>query len=229
VSPPTSWWSRLTAFFAQPIVLKTAFASGMVILLFGGAVLTFEWMRVRETSKQLAAERSLLEQENQQLDRQVTDAQSNARQLNDELRNQKAAIDKLNQELENAKQQLAQRLEPLGTPVVKLLTLFAGSGRGVNDGNELEVSSAKTIVKLNLVLDTDEYPIYRVSIMSADGYTPISWPRVRTHGPNSQRSLSIEFPASKLRAGDYAVNVSGRTQSGSYEPVADYRFRLAKR
>ena len=230
VNPDPTWWSKLRAFFATPVALQRAFAFSIVILSLGGAVLTLQWMRLRETSQQLAYERSLREQEKQQLNNQVTDAQANARQLSDELRNQQAAIDKLNQELENAKQQLAQRLEPPGTAAVKLLTLFAGSGRGVNDGNALEISSEKTIVKLNLILDTDEeYATYRVSIMSADGRTPISRSRVRAHGPNSQRSLTIEFPSSKLRPGDYAVNVRGRTPSGAYDPVADYRFRLVKK
>jgi len=226
-SQKVSWWNRFINRFAFPAAVKTALASGVVIVVLGGV--SFQWMRLREQSKQLAAERSVLEQQKRRLEQQIAEVQSNAQQIKLELENRKADLEKLNQELESTKQKLAQAQQAPGAPIFATLTLFASSARSVNDGEQLVISSPNTIAKLNLILDADEHSTYRVSIGSADGRTPILRQGLKASGPASERTVSLQFPASKLQPADYAVNVSGRTPSGSYEPLADYRFRLVKK
>ena len=222
---------RLRDLFVRPALLATASAS--LVALVAMSFLSVEWVAQRNESQRLLAERSKLEQQQQQLKQRIQEEDSKAQQLNDQVKNQKQELEKakrdlekVTQELEATKQQLAQR--PLEIPSVAAISLLPGSSRGGSE-QELTVKPSEKLVKLDLGLDSDDYPKYRVSIMSADGRQPIVQAGLRAHGPTSSRVVSLKFPKSRLGAGDYVVSVSGLSSAGGYDPVADYRFRLIKK
>jgi hypothetical protein len=224
------WWSALFAtLFNQGPALKTAVAVGVVIVVLGVPALIVQWVQLRNESQRVAAERSELERRQKDLERQIADLKSNSHQLSAEVQQEKAAKEKLNQELQILKEQLAQQRPQLGLPQIASAVLLSGLSRSPTDDTELVVHPQQTIIKLELVLDFDEYSTYGVSIQSADGRELVSRKGRPPHGPASQRSISVQFSSRILPEGTYVVKVSGLTSSGNYEPVSGYRLRLLKK
>jgi hypothetical protein len=224
-----SWWN---AFFTTLLnggpALKAGVVTGALIVVLGGSALMVEWVRVRSESQHIAAERLKLEQRQKDLEQQIADLKSNTNQLSATVQQETAANEKLKQELQNVKEQLAQRTQP-GLPQIVSAVLLSGLSRSQAEDTELVVQPQHALIKLDLVLDLDEYSTYGVSIQSADDRELVSRKGLRARGPASQRTISVEFPSRILREGTYVVKVTGRTSSGTYEPVSGYRFRLSKR
>jgi len=225
-----SWWN---AFFATLLnggpALKTAVAIGAVIVVLGVPFLTVQWMRNRSESQRVAAERSELEQRQKDLEREIAELKSNTSQLSVEVQQEKAAKEHLSQELQSLKERLAQPRPQLDPPQTAFAVLLSGLSRSPTDDTELIVHPRQTLIKLELVLDLDEYSTYDISIQSANGRELVSRKGRRARGPAAQRTISVEFSSRILPEGTYVVKVSGHTSSGNYEPVSGYRFRLAKR
>ena len=226
VTPAVSkpWWAGFGNLFARPARLATA--AGAVVILLVMPFLTVQWMWQRRESQRLLAQRAQLEQQQHDLEQKIRDAESKAQNLNGRVEEQQQDLGKLTQELEAAKQKLAQLQRPLDQQVASITLLSSLSRSG--GAQELTLKPSDTQVRLNLALDSDNYPRYRVSIKSADDRTPIRLSGLRPHGPASARILSLKFRSRTLPAGDYVVTVSGLSSDGSYERVADYGLRLIK-
>jgi type II secretory pathway pseudopilin PulG len=226
--PTPSWWASIKAFFSGPAVLKTALATVLVLVVVGAVFFTVERGRLLQESQQLAQQRSSLEEQRQQLRREINEAQLESQSLTTELQNQKQTVDQLKQQLEATEQQLAQIKPQTRSVLPASISLFPAGLRGSGDIEILTVQPDQDRIRLELNLDNDEYPTYRVSIEPANNRGP-NLPPVRAYGPPSQRRISVQFRSNQLNAGDYVVKVNGRTPSGDYEPVTSYRFRLLKK
>lgn len=225
-----SWWN---AFFATLLnggpVLKTAVAAGVVIVVLGVPFLSGEWMRLRSESQRVAAERSELERRQKDLEREIAELKSNTSQLSVEVQQEKAAKEHLTQELQILKDRLAQSRTQLDLPQTAFAVLLSGLSRSPADDTELVVRPQQTLIKLELVLDLDEYSTYDISIQAADGRELVSRKGRRARGPAAQRTIPVEFSSRILPEGTYVVKLTGHTSSGTSEPVSGYRFRLSKR
>ena len=184
-------------------------------------------MQLRNESQRLAAERLQLEQKQKDLERRVADLTSNTDQLSTQLQQEKAEAAKLNQKLQEARDQLAQSRRLDGSEIASIV-LLSGLSRSPADAPELVVSSRDAVIRLELVLDFDEFPRYDAAIQSADDRELVSRKGLRAHGPASQRAIVMEVPARRLPEGNYVVKISGRS-SRNNEPVAGYCFRLLKK
>jgi hypothetical protein len=200
-----------------------------VVVVFGVPFATVKWMRLRSESQRVAAERSELERRQKDLEREIADLKSNTSQLSVEVQQEKAAKEQLSQELRILKYRLAQTRTQQDLPQTALAVLLSGLSRSPADDIELVVHSQQTSIKLDLVLDLDEYSTYDISIQSADGRELVSRKGRRARGPAAQRTISVEFSSRILPEGTYVVKVTGHTSSGTSEPVSGYRFRLSKR
>ena len=228
-SPRSSWLTALFALFSQGSALRVAAVTAVVVVVPGVFVLIFGWMQLRNESQRLAAERLQLEQKQKDLERRVADLTANTDHLSTQLQQEKAEAEKLNQQLQEAREQLAQSRRQLGVPEIASIVLLSGLSRSPADAPELVVSSREALIRLELVLDFDEFARYDATIQSADDRELVSRKGLRARGPASQRTIVMEFPARRLPEGNYVVKISGRSSSGSNEPVAGYRFRLLKK
>lgn len=222
-------WSALFAsLFNQHPALKAAAAASVLVVVLGIAGLMVERVRLRSEAQRVAAERSEWQRKQKDLEREITGLRSNTNQLAAELQQEKKEKDKLSHELQSTKDRLAQS-RPVNAPEIATIVLLSGLSRSPTEDPDLIVQPQQTVIKLELVLDFDEYSTYEVSIQSADGGELVSRKGRRPHGPASQRSILMEFSSRILPAGTYVVKVSGLTSSGNYEQVSGYRFRLSKK
>ena len=108
-------------------------------------------------------------------------------------------------------------------------SLTAGSTRG-GLGNELKLRPKVKFISLRLNLETEaSYPEYRASFETAEGRTVKS---VNSVKPSQANAASIVLPgirAVDLPPGDYILSLSGKRADGTFENVAHYSFRIARK
>ena len=209
------WKSIISSCFQLPGA-GFAFAS-LAVLLLGGVVFV-DWLRLRESSRQLNLERAELQRQNRALASQV---ESEKQQLNDEKKNAEALNAKLQQALENQ-----ERSAPLG--LMPPLLLFAGSSRSSGGGNDLVLSSKPETVRLLLALETDEYSQYNAEVRKGVG-GPIVYRKshLKPTTNKSTKVIDLRFPSVLLIPHDYTVNVNGvKEPPAAPELVGSYNFRV---
>jgi hypothetical protein len=223
-SSEAGWFqSRLKSYFGFQPAFQFALASIAALALTASLVLGLNWWRTRSNSRQLFAERSMLEQQKQQLEQQLASQKSRTDQLDVEVQNARKTNEQLNQELKETKDQLSNTQSMF--PIVSAFTLIPGATRGGNS-RELLLSSRVREIQLRLALDRDDYASYQVVIKSANGDLWSSR-NLRAVGPPSARVISVRVPSSKLPPGEYNVSVSGRSPTDN-QFVANYPFRVKK-
>ena len=224
---PARWREFFAPFFTDPRRLATA--TMVLLVLVGAGVITSAWLRSREELRRLNAERAQLEQTQRTLSEKVRQLEADASRLNSEVQTANGERDRVNQELAKTEEELANVRRQSGTLPAIPATLFPGPSRSTGGEPDLTIPRKPSIVRLNLVLDNDQYPRYSVSVESPDRRVVYAPKNLSAKGPPSQRSIALQLPSSKLTASEYAVTVSGLTPSGTYVPVFSYSLRVSKR
>ena len=210
--------------FAHPSpVFRSVVVAGF--FLAAGIIPALLWMRQRDQNR-LNLERAAIEQQKQQLAQQLTEQQVKTNQLATELQTSKAEEDRLQQELQATKDELARTAEQRAA--IPSFFLFSNAARGPGQSAVLRVPSIASTIQLKLVLESDKYPSYQATISSPIGII-LSKANLKTRRSGQTRTIILDVPSQRLSMGDYAVSVSGRTPSGTYESVADYSVRVTKK
>ena len=221
-----SWWQNLFVFsWAPNAALGSAVAVGLLLIVLGTPA-AFVWLRLRD-ERRLAAERAVIEQQRQQLERRLSEQQAKTNQAETDLQNSKAEEERLQQELEAAKEQLARTFPQ--TTALASITLFATSSRGPGSRNVLTVPSTASTIQLKVVLDSDDYASYQATIKAPDDRVILDKAGLRPRPSGQARIIVWQFSSRLLSPGQYVVSVSGLTPSGTYEPVAEYPVRVTKK
>ena len=214
---PVSWWSSLIAFFSTPQRLGGAFA--VLAVVIAGGFLFADWLRLRDESRRLIAERAELQRQYNSLEGQL---QTEKRQMNDERQSVEALGTRLDEALNNL---------PDRSDAVALLTplfLFPGGSRGSGGSNDVILPSRLSIVRLQLALESNDYPHYTAVVSRAEG--PVAFRKTNLK-PATKQSLAVidlRFPSTVLTNGDYIVNVDG-VRPGNSSFVATYNFRAVSK
>ena len=85
------------------------------------------------------------------------------------------------------------------------------------------------IVRLHLLLETDDHQQYQVSVETPEGRAVFSRAELRAVSLKERRVVSFALPASALKPGDYILRLSGGDQGATGESVAEYPFRAARK
>ena len=224
VRPSSPWYNFI---FGQSVPgqrsLRFAFAASL-ILLIAALVLTVSWFKLRETNRNLTAERTRIEKEKAdlllQLDSQKSRMQEFASELQTEV-NERQSQEKLVEELQ-AKSNL-----PKGSTA--FIALVSGGVRGGSGANRLVINTNTTLVKLSMNLGPVEYPMYGVSITTPEGNVVYRTRKLRSTEQSGNTTITVQLAAGLLSAGDYIIRVQGFSQSLASEPAADYSLRVEKR
>lgn len=209
------WKSFFSVWFRPPGVV---FASvGLAVLVFS-SYLFVDWMRLRESSRQLNLERAELQRRNQELASQVV---AEKQQLNDEKKNTEALNAKLQQALENQ-----QRSAPLA--LLAPLFLYPGASRSSGGGNDLALSSKTEMVRLLLVLESDDYSHYNAVVRKGvEGPVVYRKSHLKPTTNKSTRVIDLRFQSALLTPNDYTVNLDGvKEPAAAPEFVGTYNFRV---
>lgn len=213
------WWQSLSgsAWFMPP---QMALAASLVILLAGSTALILFWMNLRSESQRISAQLAAAEQQQREVEQRMADQTLRTEQLAGDLQQayeQQAAQDNLIEELRSLNQTGSPRVS-----TTAFLSLIAGATRSVGGGNELTIGPQVRQVRLSLRLDGSDYGSYNVTVKTPEGNVV-----QRQEGLKPRRNtLILQLPTTRLKPGDYIVNVEGVTSPQNVEPVAAYSFRL---
>ena len=211
-SPSGSLTDRLIPLTALSLILIAA-----IVSLAG-------WLSLRNTNRQLTAERAKVETEKSNLEQQVQAQNLRTEQLASQLQaenDQRRAQDKLIAEL--------QAKIKVNDSSIAYLALLSGPVRGDANGNRLVIGPGTSQVRLTIYVGRVEYEKYTVSISTPEGRAVYTNTKLRPHDKSAKATVSVQIAATLLSRGDYIVKVEGLTPTGGSESVADYSFHVEKR
>jgi hypothetical protein len=209
----TSWWRQL---FAQPS-FAAAVAAGCMVVIGGGIALLIAWRSVHREN-QIAAERSVLIEENKKQHQQSTELKAKADQLEADLRSER------DQREEDRKliEQLQHEARKLPTSIASIF-LMPGTLRSPGSGRQLTLSPGTKTVQLKLSIEPSDYSSYSVSVES-DGGVVFSQDRLKAQ----RHTLVVSIPARRISPGDYLVTVKGVRAPGQVDTINNYQFRILR-
>ena len=224
-----SWWAGLFSASWAPNSALSAALAGVLLLLVVGIPGSIAWMRLRNESKRLDIERAAIEQQKQQLAQEIAERQSKTNQLATDLQTANEQQNRLQQQLQALEEQLARQTRQPGVSALASTLLFPYSTRSPGQANELIVAPSASSIQLKLALEADDYASYQATIGSSVNENLLTKQGLKPRRSGQDRIVVLQFPSRRVSSGEYLVRVSGRTPSGTYEHVADYRVRLSKK
>ena len=206
--------------FAGRLIPLTA----LTLILIAAIVSIAGWLSLRNTNRQLTAERSKVETEKSNLEQQVQDQKLRTEQLASQLQaeiDQRQAQDKLIEGL--------QAKIKVNDSSIAFLALLSGTVRGDANGNRLVIGPGTSLVRLKIYVGRVEYEKYTVSINTPEGRVVYTNRKLRPYDKSAKATVTVQIAATLLSRGDYIVKVEGLTPTGGSESVADYSFHVEKR
>ncbi|MGH9938997.1 MAG: hypothetical protein ACREAM_22385 [Blastocatellia bacterium] len=108
-------------------------------------------------------------------------------------------------------------------PIFSLSSVRGGTG----PVNEIEAPNSARWIVFSLGLDdAPEYQTYRARILTAGGR--LVWRESRLQ-PDHNGALTIIFPSTFFRSGDYLLELEGLSSEKQFVAVANYPFRVIKK
>lgn len=211
-----SWWrSFFGKFFGNRPALSFTLAAALLVVVIGGLWLLIEKARTRFTSEPEQA-------------RQTTTPSAPPNVSTPLPTNTPLEQEQVRRENETSDSAPSRETPKKALPVVATFTLQPGMVRGESGSSPLALSNGATEVRLQLMLESEDYKQYRATLSTAEGRK--IWGHVVTKGAsNKSANLTLSLPADLLKSGDYVLDLSGANADGKWESVADYSFRVVRR
>ncbi len=210
---------RRFRFFAAPrLALQWAFAAAALVLLFVGAYLTVENIRLRNQMAQTQAERGSLEQRERELQQQLAAQRSSDAETEKELARVRDRLAELEQAASDERGSANQR-------ELKVIAFnLSPQTRGIGQIPTLAVPTGTDYVALTLELETEAFTAFRAVLKNATG--KVVWQSGNLRSSAKDRTLRVRMPARLLNAQNYVVELSGVSSGGVAEMVSSYSFRV---
>ena len=112
------------------------------------------------------------------------------------------------------------------SPATAIATfVLAPPTRGVGSLPVVTVARASESVQLQLQLEVDDFPRYRVLLMAPQSGHALWTSEALQSAPN-RRTVAVTIPSSLLRSQNYSLELLGIPPQGSPELVTDYAFKV---
>ncbi len=119
--------------------------------------------------------------------------------------------------------------QPPGRDIISL-TLAPGAQRTSGSPKILVIPPTALLVRLQLLLEHDDYHTYRVVIENAAGARIWEKDGLKSQSRRERlRTVIFGLPPGILKNGNFLTRLSGVTAHGKIEEIGDYRFLVAER
>jgi hypothetical protein len=202
--PPRRWFS------VPRLALQWGFAGSAVVLLLIASYLFIENTRMRRQTTEGQGSQAAFEQREQELQRQLNDQ-----------RTANAALAKVLDSLRES----YPNLDQLKTVSALLLPPTRGTGRVPT----VSVTGGIDLVVLLLTLESDDFPVYRVSLKDS-ATNQIVWLSTNLEAApgGSTKIVVVSFPSHLLKQKNYVLKLSGvSSKEGRAELIGGYPIRVA--
>ena len=211
-----SWWASLFGSSSGSRAPRLAFALTVLLLLLGGVALLAGWLRVREESRRLEAQRAALEQRQRELDQQAAALKSQAEQW-------ARGVTPSPTPGESPQPKPSEEPGQQNPRSVVAVTLSPGGLRAGGGGTDIRILPETREIEVTLYLRDPGYASYTATVL------PVGGPPIFSRPSRPQRSVIVlRIPAKRLPLGDYQIKLDGRTSSGTTDNLDDYFFRVVK-
>ncbi len=206
-------------------ILVPAMAAVIVLMAIGVALTVIQNMRLQRRIDQAQAEKKALEEQERRASDELNEQKAANARLKDENQLVRDQSDRLREELDSLK--LPPQRSDNQSPDVSYELAF-NLVRGGGDTATLEIPRRAKLVELKLNLESTDFMRFRAELQTAGARV---WERsyARQSIATSSRQAKIRVPATLLPTGDYVLTLSGASPGGSFDPVAEYSFRVVRK
>jgi hypothetical protein len=115
---------------------------------------------------------------------------------------------------------------PRGSGKLLIVSLTPGLTRENGEIKSFAVAADTDSVQLNLELPANEFPGYQAELLTGERESLLVKADLRPESIDGKGFINFTIPAALLKRNDYRVRLSGRTATGTYEPLSSYTFRV---
>jgi hypothetical protein len=229
---PASRWQSLRAFFSSRVAVpKLLLASVAIVMLFGGAWLVVDKVWLSSRLGTMPVEQTAAQQREQELERRGRLLQENydrERARNEELTRE---LERRNSEVARLERELEEKQRELPGVVSFRLTPYLV--RDIDRPKRLIVPSGADFVRLRLSFSAEsDYRSYRAAVRAVvrgvGGGEVYSEGELRGRKTSAGRTVTLILPAAVLNRADYILTLTGVSNSGNVEDVADFYFSILR-
>ena len=201
------------AFSAQRAIHQWALATAVVAIAMSAAWLIMQNQGLRAGLRQAQARQAELRREEDAQRQQIAGLEGNPReQVQDKRQGSEVA-----------------RLEPPSGPDVTL-SLTPGTARDTGQPQKtLVLPPATSGVRLQLMVDSDEYKTYEAVLLTSEGKELARGKALLGSPVGGQAAVVWRLPAHSIPAGEYIVQLTGQLATGSQEDLQPYTFRVLRK
>jgi hypothetical protein len=237
------FFSAWLHFFANPRpLLQWGLAPVTLAFLFFGGWLFLENLRLRREMSDAQERRLELQQRQQQLQEEIAGQRTVNSEKEEELLRVRGEIARLEQEQEKERKRVTELEQEQ-----KRMTAEQRAGTEKQSSSPGRISIASFIlpapirdiksmptvavpaqtdaVAMQLELESDNNPAYRVALRSQGGQIIWRSGRLKTKTRGENKVLNVRFPARLLKTQIYSLVVSGAAADGTVEDISSYPFR----
>ena len=227
---PERWsWFRFPRFLSgPPSVLQWASVAAALVLLITGVWIVMDNIRVRQELSRTQSGRDTPGHREEELRQELERQRLHSTQTEQELARVRAERERLEQELAQAGSQRTRTPEKqAGSSIVAFI--LAPQMRDVAQVPVVSIPYATDEVEMQLRLEPNEYPAYRVSLLDQSG-TQSLWRSgiAKARTTSSGNILGVRLRTELLKPHMYVLRVSGVPAKGAAEPLGDYRFKVVR-
>jgi anti-sigma factor RsiW len=231
-APARDSWPRTLAAFLRGLnpAARFSLAAAALLIVIGGSWLVAESRRLRAELSELRAEQQSREREQQVLQQQIAEEQAHREDLSAQLEREREAggrsqqlIGELERELEKSATQPAQ-------PAIVSLALWPGVSRSGGARPKLVLPQAARRVRIQIGVEPeDEYQSFRVELRAPGGQPVWAQGGLSARPVRAGRAVTLNLPASILKAGEYELVLKGVTGQGKNEEIGYHYFDVLKK
>jgi hypothetical protein len=209
--PASGWWSWLDPVRAWNPALSFASVAGVTISIAGVSWLVIENASMQSRLALLQTQRQQLEYRTRGLERQLSDAHTQAEALTAQ-----------------AQKRLSER--ETRQPMIASLVLTPGLSRAASKEERLVIGRRAQVVKIEIQLESrDDYPSFRADLRTQSGKDILSFGDLPRRGSSNTRVVWMDVPANALETGEYELSLKGLRDGQDPEEIGYYYFRVQKR
>ncbi len=209
---------------------RFSLAAAALIVVIGLSWFVAESLRLRSELSELRAEQQSREREQQVLQQQIAEEQARREDLSAQLEREREAGERSQQLIDELERELEKSATPPSQPAVVSLALWPGISRSGGARPKLVLPQDARRVRIQIGVEPeDEYQSFSAELRALGGQPVWAQGGLSARPVRAGRAVTLNLPASILKAGEYELVLKGVTGQGKTEEIGYHYFDVLKK